>query len=394
MKTEPTAPADTRMMRIVHQALRRDLARARDVLAQPTAPADHQRAALARHLDWMMVFLQQHHAAEDEGLYPMVAARNPAAADLLGAMDIEHEAIGPGITALTLAAGDYGRGDSAGERGRLLTAVQELETTLLPHLDREEVEMMPVVSSTITVADWQAWDQQYNIKPRSLMQLGRDGHWLIDGLGAGDREIVVGLVPPVQRFILLHAGFARSYRRHRARCWGETPPGRHVKKASQVDVTVRAHPDQVMAVVADVTRVGQWSHECRSAQWVRGADRAAPGARFRGRNRVGLIHWGRVCEFSTVEPRQMVWRTLPTILYPDSVEWSIRVSETDDGTRIEQTYRVLRLPAIMDRVYAVILPGHRDRTDALVKDLRRLGRLADATVQTTATARRPPFEPV
>ena len=38
-------------------------------------------------------------------------------------------------------------------------------------------------------------------------------------------------------------------------------------------------------VVRDVGRVGEWSHECTGIAWLGGATGAAPGARFRGRNR-------------------------------------------------------------------------------------------------------------
>lgn len=75
-----------------------------------------------------------------------------------------------------------------------------------------------VVSSTITATEWREWDEQYNLKPKSFIELGREGHWIIDGLCQDDRDVVVGLVPRVPRFILLH-GFAGSYGRHLARCW-------------------------------------------------------------------------------------------------------------------------------------------------------------------------------
>jgi hemerythrin-like domain-containing protein len=376
MKTEPNAPADTRMMGIVHQALRRDLARARVALARTPPPPGPQREAVARHLQWMMRFLHQHHAGEDAGLYPMVRERNPAAAGLLDAMDAEHEAIGPGITALEHAAADYSQGDSTARRDRVLAGIKTLEASLLPHLRREEEEMMPVVSATITAAEWTAWDEQYNLKPKSFVELGREGHWLIDGLSDDDRQVVVGLVPRIPRFILLH-GFAGPYRRQRSRCWNESSlRGRGVQKAGRAEVLVAANPDQVMAVVADITRVGQWSHECQGAKWLGGATVATPGAQFRGRNRSGLIRWGRKCEIVTAQPRELVWRTVPTRLYPDSVEWMIRLHEADGGTKIEQTYQVLKIPVILDRFYAFIIPGHRDRTDALTEDLRRLGTVA------------------
>ena len=43
---------------------------------------------------------------------------------------------------------------------------------------------MPVVSASITQAEWQAVEQEYNIKPKSLAQLGMEGHWLLDGIDA------------------------------------------------------------------------------------------------------------------------------------------------------------------------------------------------------------------
>jgi hemerythrin-like domain-containing protein len=205
-------------MAIVHGALRRDLGRAKAVLAKPT-PSNQQRLALSQHLQWMMRFLQQHHAGEDAGLFPMVRDRNAAAVDLLEGMDAEHRAIEPGMRALELAAADYGRSDGARQQQDLLAAIELLEVSLLPHLRREEEEMMPIVSATVTAAEWQAWDEAYNLKPKSLLELGREGHWLIDSLGPDDRRVVVGLVAPIPRFFLLH-GFARSYRRHRSRCWG------------------------------------------------------------------------------------------------------------------------------------------------------------------------------
>jgi hypothetical protein len=159
---------------------------------------------------------------------------------------------------------------------------------------------------------------------------------------------------------------------------------RRVQKSGRTEVAVAATPDQVMAVVADVTRVGEWSHECQGAAWLGGATKAAPGVQFRGRNRSGLVRWGRRCEIVTAGPRELVWRTVPTPLYPDSVEWAIRVRETEGGTTIEQTYRVLRIPALHDWVYGTVIPAHRDRSDALVEDLRRLGELA-----ARADARRP-----
>ena len=66
----------------------------------------------------------------------------------------------------------------------------------------------------------------------------------------------------------------------------------------------------------------------------------------------------------------------PSALYPDSSEWAIRLYERDGGTVIEQTFRVLKVPKVMSVVYGLMIPAHRDRSDALTQDLRRLGSLA------------------
>jgi hypothetical protein len=110
--------------------------------------------------------------------------------------------------------------------------------------------------------------------------------------------------------------------------------------------------------------------------WLGDVTSAVPGARFRGRNRAGIIRWGRVCEILSAEPHELVWRTVPTALYPDSSEWRITLDEVDDGTRISQSFRVLRAPKMLGVMYAILIPTHRDRTAALTDDLRRLGTVA------------------
>ena len=376
MKAEPKAPANTRMMTIVHEALRRDLRRAWQALENTAPPPDDQRRAIARHLTWMMQFLHHHHAGEDVGLYPLVRERNPGAANLLDAMNADHEAVAPAITDVETAAAAYGHNGSDGERERLLVALANLDQTLLPHLQREEDEMMPVVSSTLTNAEWQAVDHEYFVDPKSFSELGREGHWLIDDVSPADRATVLSEVPPIPRFVLLH-GFARSYRRQKVACWGDSNPSeKRLQTSGRSEVWVDADPPAVWDVVSDVTRTGEWSHECVKVDWLGGATSAVPGARFRGRNRSGVFRWGRVCEVISAEPWLLVWRTVPTALFPDSSEWAIELHEDAGGTRIEQTFRALKVPKILARVYAMVIPAHRDRTDALTDDLRRLGALA------------------
>ncbi|MGZ4693357.1 MAG: hemerythrin domain-containing protein [Acidimicrobiales bacterium] len=370
MADDPNAPADTNMMRIVHTALRRDLQRARVALAATPPPDDRQGAAIAEHVGWLMAFLEAHHRSEDLGLFPLVRERAPVEAARIDALASDHEAVAPAIVEVKRAAATYAERDG---RESLVEALDGLADVLLPHLQREE-DVMPVVSGAVTNQEWSAIEQRYNLDGKSMSQLAREGHWLIDEANAEDRARVLGLVPPGPRLLLLY-GFGPSYRRRTRACWN--PRRRGVQHHGSTSVVIAGGIDEVWDVVRDPTRVGEWSHECLDGEWVGDATEARPGARFRGRNKQGLLRWGRLCEVVRAEPYELVWRTVPTRLYPDSTEWSLRLAPVDEGTRIEQTFRVVK-GTKLEVVYATIIPAHRDRTDALKQDLERIGALAVA----------------
>jgi hemerythrin-like domain-containing protein len=214
-------PADTAMMGIVHSALRRDLTRTTAALNAETAPGDAQRTAIAAHLTWMMDFLHRHHEGEDAGLWPLVRSVDHSAGDLLAQMEHDHAQIAPEMAALRTATGRYSDDGSAQSREGVVAALASLRAVLDPHLRREEDEMMPVVSKALTHAQWENFNQEHYIKPKSKSELGREGHWLIDSIDPAGYIVVVGNVPPIPRFVLLHA-FAGRYARACAARWGST----------------------------------------------------------------------------------------------------------------------------------------------------------------------------
>jgi len=58
-----------------------------------------------------------------------------------------------------------------------------------------------------------------------------------------------------------------------------------------VSVTIAAPPEAVWDMVADVTRMGEWSPECHSCRWVGKRREPVVGARFVGFNRRGWARW-------------------------------------------------------------------------------------------------------
>ncbi|MFD5174525.1 hemerythrin domain-containing protein [Nocardia sp. NPDC058379] len=372
--TALTDPADTRIMGIVHSALRRDLARAREALTADPPPFPAQRVALADHLVWLMRFLHQHHSSEDEHLYPLVRERNPQAGALLDRMDADHRSIGPAMDSLCATAEAYRGSDDA--RAAVVAAVDELRARLLPHLDREETEMMPVVSAAISEAEWQHWNSEHNVKPLGPIEVFDEGLFIIDGATAADSAAITALIPGIPRWLMLHV-MIRRYRRAAFRRWRTTEfsPLRSPLSGRQ-EVTAAASPAEVWALLTDVTRVGEWSHECRRAEWLGATTTAVEGARFRGHSRNGIMRWSRACTFTTVDPqRELAWITHGGI-YGDTTEWRFTLEPTDSGTRIVQRYRIISLPVWFDRLIHLTLPAHHDRGPALQTDLVRLAQLA------------------
>jgi uncharacterized protein YndB with AHSA1/START domain len=80
--------------------------------------------------------------------------------------------------------------------------------------------------------------------------------------------------------------------------------------AVEVTTTIAAPPQTVYALIADLTRMGEWSPETTSVTWLGGATEPRLGARFRGANRNGLRRWSTICTVVAAEPgRELAWES-------------------------------------------------------------------------------------
>jgi hypothetical protein len=156
---------------------------------------------------------------------------------------------------------------------------------------------------------------------------------------------------------------------------GTTP---RVPHSCRVEADLVVPVEEVWQVVSDVTRTGEWSHECLRVEWLDGATQAAVGARFRGANKSLWMRWHRTSVMTEVSPgHTLAWRTIPTWRFVDSTEWRITLEPLAGGrTRIVQTYDVVRCPRWWEWLVARVNPPHRDRGEALAADLARIGIVA------------------
>ncbi len=109
--------------------------------------------------------------------------------------------------------------------------------------------------------------------------------------------------------------------------------------ADDVSVTreISAPPDQVWAMVSDVTRMGEWSPEAESATWLGGATSAIPGAKFKGANRNGKKKWNTVATIVEAEPGRLFSFRI-TAAGLKIAEWRYAFAPTASGCTVTETW--------------------------------------------------------
>ncbi|MEZ5116196.1 MAG: hemerythrin domain-containing protein [Candidatus Nanopelagicales bacterium] len=207
----------TVMNTVIHDGLRRDLERMRQVLSGPVP--DDQRVALCRFTPWLLAELHHHHIGEDEGIWPRVLAKAPDLQVLADQMESEHEVLAAAADRLRAAAAAYGEDGSDEKRAAMLAAVVAMQEATLPHLEHEETAAMPVVVEVLDDDDWAWLDKNYFRKGRSLADLGQVGTWFLDDLDP-ERAALVRTQIPAPLLWVLSLRYGSAYDRAAQRRWG------------------------------------------------------------------------------------------------------------------------------------------------------------------------------
>jgi hypothetical protein len=106
---------------------------------------------------------------------------------------------------------------------------------------------------------------------------------------------------------------------------------------------IAARPELVWDLVADVTRVGEWSPECIRAAWLGEPGRPQPGAWFTGRNRLpNGFEYEVTCVVTEADrPRAFAWVVLDDSADParPSSSWRYRIDPLPGGgSRVRQRF--------------------------------------------------------
>jgi uncharacterized protein YndB with AHSA1/START domain len=125
-------------------------------------------------------------------------------------------------------------------------------------------------------------------------------------------------------------------------------------------VDVDADPESVWAVVSDVTRMSEWSPECRKIV-VLGSPRSGLGTRLLGLNRRGWAVWpttSQVVRFDA--PRAVAWKTKES-----GATWTYELEATGTGTRLTGR-RDLPAYTAGTKLMAPLIGGARGHDEELV----------------------------
>ena len=155
--------------------------------------------------------------------------------------------------------------------------------------------------------------------------------------------------------------------------------GMAVPTSAQVSVEVDAPPEVVYDLVADVTRMGEWSPECKRCEWK--DTPGAVGSTFAGHNRRGLARWSTVAKVLVADrPREFSFATL--FRGEPSTKWSYRF-EGDGPTTVTESFDSINAPWLIKLVERFILPNRQAQLEAgMAQTLARIKVAAEA-----ATAR-------
>jgi hypothetical protein len=150
---------------------------------------------MADHVDFGLTMLHHHHEGEDEILYPLLVERAPDHAARTEQIDQEHQAVKGAIDAARAACAKWRAAPTSESAEALATSLDQVNAALLPHLDNEEREIVPLAAVTVTQEEWNAMAKHGIASIPNNKKLIAFG-MILEPLNPTDRAYMLSNVPP------------------------------------------------------------------------------------------------------------------------------------------------------------------------------------------------------
>jgi hypothetical protein len=106
---------------------------------------------------------------------------------------------------------------------------------------------------------------------------------------------------------------------------------------ASASIDISARPAVVWDLVADITRMGEWSPECVRAEWEDGAVGPAVGAHFHGYNKAGTFEWDVPGIVTDCEPGRIFAFAVPRDAATTN-RWCFEFLPSTTGTTLTESF--------------------------------------------------------
>ena len=144
-------------------------------------------------------------------------------------------------------------------------------------------------------------------------------------------------------------------------------------------VVINRDPAAVFALIADVTRTGEWSPECIAGRWVGAATGPAVGAKFEGDNALviggmTLKRWTTTSEVTEFVPGERF-----AFLAEEYTTWRYELEPVGDGTRVTESFDFTAARAVQRFLYESIVRRPASLVKGMQQTLDRMKAHLEAT---------------
>ncbi len=149
---------------------------------------------------------------------------------------------------------------------------------------------------------------------------------------------------------------------------------------AETSCVIDASPARLWDIVADVTRIPQWSPVCHAVEWIDASTVAEVGARFRGHNRLNGARWARDCVITDAVPATVL--SFSTLFKgEESTRWRYLFEPAGSATKVSEAYQVVMVPRwvrLLRRLPGAVAKSERDTASNIATSLERLKAIAEA----------------
>lgn len=198
---------DTTDLIAVHQVFREALANAGQLIEGTNTGDPERTAVIGSYYDNILRFLKVHHDAEDDLVWPKLMERCSARAALVKELISDHEQIHLSLERAETELALWTQSTDPAAASDLTAALAGLGEGLIPHLDTEDKEIIPLCSEYLSAEEWG------EMPGHALAAYDGDKVWLILGLirenmTQEQRDAMMAHMPPPARDMWINMGNA------------------------------------------------------------------------------------------------------------------------------------------------------------------------------------------